>query len=538
MAETLLEKANRLGMKPAGDPVAKSESLVEKAQRLGMEPANRPQKEPGTLQRIIQGVAKLPLSVVSSAVNLTNTLPRSNKDYERVRDEGVDYGYFGKVQPVGAVKGGIESVGDFGKGVAKSVGSGIEAASYLVGGGEGANLVKTGLKEGLKQTVKRGAIEGTALGSAGGLGSGLQDEDSTTGSVIKSTALGGALGGVLGGATGGISGAIGNLKLPKVPSKTAADVDRLVGTIIQGKTQDIPLARKALSNIDASNVRTYGDVYKALDDKIKAVSERFDDVLDTNKGVTKLKDFSQETKAGSKKIKTNYVEDAIDQLSQFYKKTNDVPGQADILRLKAKAKSTGLTVKEVNDLAKLHGKDLNGYNANGELASGLTKQNAENTRKGIKSSAKNIFKNDIYDAVDSELSSLINTRSLAKDMVEAVNKLSQKAEKRGFGQKLGGLISRVVDLSSGGTLKGAANYFIPKGEGLKVMNALDLESKLAKNLRVLKEVTSQDLPEETIIKKLERMISGELPVIEAGGKPKKLPKKLSPKPKTVPSIEY
>jgi len=55
MAETLLEKAQRLGIKPAGQPVAQQpttqttssgaiqgESLLEKAQRLGIKPANAP----------------------------------------------------------------------------------------------------------------------------------------------------------------------------------------------------------------------------------------------------------------------------------------------------------------------------------------------------------------------------------------------------------------------------------------------------------------------------------------------------------------
>jgi len=41
MAETLIQKAQRLGMKPAGAPVASStETLIQKAQRIGMSPAN------------------------------------------------------------------------------------------------------------------------------------------------------------------------------------------------------------------------------------------------------------------------------------------------------------------------------------------------------------------------------------------------------------------------------------------------------------------------------------------------------------------
>ena len=52
MAETLLQKAQRLGVQPAGKPAASStpsggESLMQKAQRLGMQPAQFPEKSPG-----------------------------------------------------------------------------------------------------------------------------------------------------------------------------------------------------------------------------------------------------------------------------------------------------------------------------------------------------------------------------------------------------------------------------------------------------------------------------------------------------------
>jgi hypothetical protein len=126
-------------------------------------------------------------------------------------------------------------------------------------------------------------------------------------------------------------------------------------------------------------------------------------------------------------------------------------------------------------------------------------------------------------------------------MAEAANKLQQKIKNRTVGQKIGGLIARTMDLMSGGTLKGAASYFLPRGEGLKVLNALDLEKALAKNLAKFKALAEQDLPEATILEQLDSMIPGKLPVIDFGGKGKgsakmpsiqfNAPKKRTPLPK-------
>jgi len=90
MAETLLEKAQRLGMKPAGAPVTQSvlptapqETLLQKAQRLGVKPANQsfftktgpsfPASEGGA-NTILPNVAKTIGNIPSSARDFTRSV--------------------------------------------------------------------------------------------------------------------------------------------------------------------------------------------------------------------------------------------------------------------------------------------------------------------------------------------------------------------------------------------------------------------------------------------------------------------------------
>jgi hypothetical protein len=291
--------------------------------------------------------------------------------------------------------------------------------------------------------------------------------------------------------------------------KAAGEVDRIVGMIAQGKSTDIPLVKKALSTIETDGIKTYNDLTKALDDKITGISTRLDEMLGAKGEATKLDDLTISRKVDGQEVRANYVDDAISQLETYYRTTNDVDNLARVRAIKAKSLDQGLTVKELNDVARMHGRDLNGYNANGELASGLSKKAAENTRQGVKNTARELFGNDAYRAVDSELSALIRTRDLAKNVSNAVNKLKQRVQKRGLGEKAGRLVFQVVDTFSGGALKGFVQSFIPRGQGLKVMNALDLEKYLQKNLNKLQKLIEKDIPEKEMIKGLEDILRGD-----------------------------
>lgn len=270
--------------------------------------------------------------------------------------------------------------------------------------------------------------------------------------------------------------------------RDAAQVDNLAGKIVQGEASDIASAQKALSSIETKGIKTYSDLTSAFDDKIKNVAKKLDQHLEespTYQNPLKIGDMEATIKVGNEIVRHNFIDDAINQLTEFYSKTGDIAKETVMKQFKEKGETTGLSVKEVNDLARLHGKDLNAFNANGELASGLKKQAAENTRMGLKTTAREIYGDPLFQAADNELTNLIKTRDLVKEVEAKALNLKQKITQRGFGEKAGRLVFQVVDKLTGGGLKGFIQSFVPRGEGLKIMNALDLEKALSKNLKKL-----------------------------------------------------
>lgn len=286
----------------------------------------------------------------------------------------------------------------------------------------------------------------------------------------------------------------------------AKQVDTLTGTITQGKVADIEKAKTALSTIDARDVKTYQDLTDSLNEKIKNVSGKLDETLSTNKQERKIDDLSLTQKVGDSTVSHNYVKDAIEQLKAHYTATNDVVKLEKINQLEQEANTTGLTVKEVNDLARLHGQDIEAFNANGQAASGLTKQSAENTRSGLKSTAKELFGDKTFQAADDQLTALIRTRDLAKQMTEQVAKLQQKIKERTFGEKIGRLAGTALNIFGLNTPKGFVEYFLGRGTGLKTLNALDLEKALQKNLKNLQKALQPGASEKDVISALQQII--------------------------------
>ncbi len=290
---------------------------------------------------------------------------------------------------------------------------------------------------------------------------------------------------------------------------TPRTVDEIVGQIIQGAPEDIASGKKALTEIDPTNIKTQEDLYRALDKRVEDLDASKQSALSASpvhNNPLKLGDWEQTIKVGKDTVRHNYVEDGLNQLKDYYTKTNDVANATRIKNLMQKAETDGLTINEVDTIAKEHGQKLNAFNASGELASGLTKQSAENTRSGIKATAREVFGDKTYAAIDSAISDTIKTRDLIKDQVDAVNKLEQKIKERTVGEKVGRLLGEAINLFGMNSPKGLVEYFLGRGSGLKTLNALDLQQMLSKNLKALKELTEKKLTEKQMEKKLQSII--------------------------------
>lgn len=132
MEETLIEKAKRLGIKPAGTP-ASSENLLQKAQRLGIKPANPvavPKDNGGLLGILaasptVQTVAKNVNTDINNIITDTkNQLVSNVKEADnasRNADGSINPLKMGVAVPTQALKGVV----NIGAGVVKAAGAGI-----------------------------------------------------------------------------------------------------------------------------------------------------------------------------------------------------------------------------------------------------------------------------------------------------------------------------------------------------------------------------------------------------------------------------
>ena len=282
------------------------------------------------------------------------------------------------------------------------------------------------------------------------------------------------------------------------PKKKVVDV---VGEVLQGKTRDVKQGVKTLSNLDTTNVKTYKDLGDSIQTRIGSLSRGVDDVLSQDKTLTKLAKLTSEAKSTSGKvIKTNYVERALTDFAELYTKIGDGVKAQDITDIVSKAKKTGLTKLEVNNLAREYGQEF-GSKAFSKLGEPLTSVNAklfENTRKGLKDIARKGIGSTEAKEIDSVISSMFSTQKLVKKNIEAVNKLQQKISDRGLLEKLGYTVSKTADIATGGTIRGVVGGILPRGVGNKVFNALDLEKRLKENLKIINKALTGKTDDEIV----------------------------------------
>lgn len=157
--------------------------------------------------------------------------------------------------------------------------------------------------------------------------------------------------------------------------------------------------------------------------------------------------LGQYIKVGDKTVIASPVNTALDELEKEYAATNNFAKEEYIKQLRQKLETTGLTVQEVNNLARLHGNDLNAFNMNGQLSSGLGKQAAENTRKGLKELVGQLDATGASRNIDGEISKLLNVKKL----------LLKLHNKPVVATKTGGLLKEVSQDVAGGVGEAVGN---------------------------------------------------------------------------------
>lgn len=296
-----------------------------------------------------------------------------------------------------------------------------------------------------------------------------------------------------------IEGAGNVVKKVKEGINPTISTEKALGQVAQGTTESIAPLKETLKVIDTTGVKTYSEFYNKIQDAIPELSRRVDTELAKDTGKYTLDNLETTLKSASgAPVKVNYVKNALDNLQEFYQKTGDVVKAKNMEELLTKAQTEGLTLKEINDLSREYGIDFGnkGFSkVTGEPLTSVNAQAFENTRSGLKGVARNGIGGAEAKVLDKQLSSLYDTKMLVERNVEAVNKLKQKIEERGWISKTTYNIVKALDTISGGGLRGITDALLNRGTGLKTLNALDIEKNLSRNLEVINKALKAETEE-------------------------------------------
>lgn len=303
------------------------------------------------------------------------------------------------------------------------------------------------------------------------------------------------------------TGELGN-KTVKVTSQIREGIsptptkEKAISQLLQDKTGDISKSFEEAfksSKIDPTKISSYKELGQAFGGAIKNLSERVSSKLDDSvyKPLTSLS-LSQKTTAG-KEIKTNFVDKALKQLDELYTSTGDDIAKADIQDLIEKANTKGLTDKGVNDLAKLYGQEF-GEKAfskvTGDPLTSVNSQMYENIRSGLKKTARSGKGGAEAEILDNQISKIYDVKKLIDKTSDKVQDLKNKIEERGWLAKGAYTGVKLLNTITGGVIRGATDAVLNRGTGLKVLNALDLEVNLKRNLEIIEKALKSNTEKE------------------------------------------
>ena len=277
----------------------------------------------------------------------------------------------------------------------------------------------------------------------------------------------------------------------KSPEVVDKNLEKAVLKITQWSTADATTAIKGLSTIETKGIKTYKDLSNKLNSKISANSKALDEILQADTTLLTPEDTTKVIKVGNTEVRENFVNKALDSLEELYVSTSNAEWLATIRNIRSEFSTNWLSKYDINNIAKLYGQERNGFNLSGTPSTSLNKQWYENIRKGLKETFRETLPDDTARLLDKQSSNLIQTKDLVDDMVEKVNKLSNKVQNRNVVEKLARLTGKAIDTLTFWWPKAFMSYFLPSNVGLKTMNSLDLEKRLPKLLKEFEKLSKQ-----------------------------------------------
>src|SRR3990167_8562422 len=188
-------------LKSKGQQNTQGLSAIEILKSKGAEVQKPQEKKPGLFQGFVQDVArpflKTAVTTEKAGRGLFGIVTGDIEQLKKAgKEEEFDFGYFGKVKPIGQGK-------TMGGALKEAGGVGLEIASYFpaTAGVKGALGGKAGLKEAVKQGAKIGAKEGAFGGALYGAGEAAEEEKGLD-EIIAKGAIGAGVGTAFGAGVG------------------------------------------------------------------------------------------------------------------------------------------------------------------------------------------------------------------------------------------------------------------------------------------------------------------------------------------------
>lgn len=283
------------------------------------------------------------------------------------------------------------------------------------------------------------------------------------------------------------------INLAKEGINPTISAEKAIGQVAQGKTGTENVVAKGLGSIDTTGVKTYKDLNIKLEEAIPNLSQQVDQELLKDPVARNIAEYTTKLKTASgDPVEVNYVQNALKDLKELYDSTGDAVKSKEIKNLLNYGDNLQLDRKTVNDISRKYGEEFSTKafsKVTGEPLTSVNAQKFENTRKGLKDVARQGLGGKEAQALDDKLSSIYNTQKLIAKQEEAVNKLKNKIEERGWLSKATYTAIKTLDTLSGGVIRGATDAVLSRGQGLKTLNALDLEKNLEKNLNIIRKAS-------------------------------------------------
>jgi hypothetical protein len=427
-----------------------------------------------------------------AGVNWQNVLPTILKTNKQIAGEAagtaldvLSFGTFGKAVQGAKTFGLLRKAPSLAKGT-------IEAGKKIL-----KQTKPMGILKSVYQTAKQGIKVGLPLGAAYGEVNALQENKNLL-QQIGQTAMGsliGAITGGLGGAGfGGISGGIQN-----VLTKNTFKQNELVAKILRAKNpKDINAGLEELGKLDITDINNYDDFQKVVKAKISNLLNLVDEKLGENKNIFKLNDLKTTTQVGKKNVVINYVKEAINNLISEFKKANNPVMAEEANQLLQKAKNKGLTLQEINNVARSWGEfGKKAFSKTGEALTSVSALKSENIRRGVKEILRS-FDLQGTEKIDKQISRLIRIDNLIQKNIEGINSILARSEKLNLPQRL---LGKVRILFNPKNITGRIWGGIPVNN--KYFSLSEAETVLNKNLEQLKKL--QNYSPNLFIKYLENL---------------------------------